>query len=286
MNDKKPRRWRKRIAVGLLALACVGGAELAVCRFAAPELFQTITQPVTNFANDMAQAGRKLFARPAEPAPPEEKEEPVEQLAGAPEIDERPPAQDPVITEFIQKDGQEILTGGVVDMVYFNQGEEPWASMPFGPDPIGGYGCGPTAMSMVVSSLTGELVDPGQMAAWAAQNGYCAPGSGSYLNIVEGTAAAYGLEVSSWPAGTADELCRELAAGKLFVALMTKGHFTSSGHFIVLRGVTLEGEVLVADPNSRERSLAAWDPQLILDELSPSRYAGAPLWEFSTIPLS
>ena len=66
------------------------------------------------------------------------------------------------------------------------------------------------------------------------------------------------------------------------MALMTKGHFTNSGHFIVLRGGTLEGKILVADPNSRERSLAAWEPQLILDELSPARYAGAPIWEIST----
>lgn len=62
---------------------------------------------------------------------------------------------------------------------------------------------------------------------------------------------------------------------------MTRGHFTERGHFIILRGVTLEGRVLVADPNSRERSLAAWEPQLILDELSSSCSSGAPLWRIS-----
>ena len=50
-----------------------------------------------------------------------------------------------------------------------------------------------------------------------------------------------------------------------------------------LRGVTLDGRVLVADPNSRERSLAAWDPELILSELSPSRNNGAPLWRFPAL---
>ena len=57
----------------------------------------------------------------------------------------------------------------------------------------------------------------------------------------------------------------------------------SCWHFIVLRGVTLTGEVLVADPNSRDRSLALWDAQLILDELSSSRIDGAPLWCFSML---
>ncbi len=69
-----------------------------------------------------------------------------------------------------------------------------------------------------------------------------------------------------------------LATGNLVVALMKKGHFTNGGHYIVLRGVTLGGEVLVADPASRERSLTAWDLSLILDELSSSRDSGAPLW--------
>ena len=45
----------------------------------------------------------------------------------------------------------------------------------------------------------------------------------------------------------------------------------------------VEGKVLVADPNSRERSLMAWDPELILSELSASRSSGAPLWRFSAL---
>ena len=41
---------------------------------------------------------------------------------------------------------------------------------------------------------------------------------------------------------------------------MGPGHFTNGGHFIILRGVTLDGSVLVADPASQERSLTTWDP--------------------------
>ena len=62
---------------------------------------------------------------------------------------------------------------------------------------------------------------------------------------------------------------------------MGPGHFTQGGHFILLRGVTLSGMILVADPNSEERSLMEWDPQLILDELSASTASGAPLWVLS-----
>ena len=98
---------------------------------------------------------------------------------------------------------------------------------------------------------------------------------------MRGAAAAYGLKAESLPDCDAERLRLELAAGKVAVALMTKGHFTSGGHFILLRGATLDGGILVADSNSRDRSLAVWDPQVILDELSKSRTAGAPLWLLS-----
>lgn len=61
------------------------------------------------------------------------------------------------------------------------------------------------------------------------------------------------------------------------VALMTKGHFTSSGHFIVLRGVQNE-KILVADPSSYTRSQKTWDLSIILSEASRSAAAGGPFW--------
>ena len=287
--SRSPKRHTKRtiVLLLLLALLCIGGVELAVCRVAAPELFHTLTDPVVSLARRAAEAGRGLAAWAAEVLQPEPEptpsEAPVDQMASDPTIDEVPPAEDPAITEFIERDGREYLTGGAVELLYFNQSEAPWAGQLFGSDPIAGYGCGPTALAMVISSLTDEAVDPAEMAAWASGQGYCAPGSGSYLTIVEGAAAAYGLEVQDGEIPTAQELCQSLASGHIYVALMTRGHFTNSGHFILLRGVTLEGKVLVADPNSRERSLAAWDPQMILDELSPSHSGGAPLWRISTL---
>lgn len=281
MKNQKPRSIRKIIALCFLAIICVGTVELVVCRFAAPETFEHIIQHTSSSVNHLIDLGKdwgsalsRVFT--SEGKTKTESEEKINQFAEQPEESEIPPAESPVITEFVTRNGQEFLTGGVIDIVYYNQGEEPWADMPFGPDPISGYGCGPTAMAMLVSSLTDETIDPGKMAEWAYHNGYCAPGSGSYLSIVSGTAKAYGLSCKEKEFSNADELCLELATGKIYVALMRKGHFTNCGHFILLRGTTLEGKILVADPNSRERSLAAWDPELILKEAKPT------FWEFST----
>ena len=66
-----------------------------------------------------------------------------------------------------------------------------------------------------------------------------------------------------------------LSNGKLVVALMLKGHFTSSGHFIVLRGVK-DGKILVADTASYDRRGMEWDLSIILNEASARAAAGGP----------
>lgn len=202
------------------------------------------------------------------------------QMASAPSIREALEQADPAITELVTRDGQEYLTGGNLTLPYFNQGDAQWAEKLFGRDPIGRYGCGPTALAMAVSGMTKNLITPEALASWAASAGYAALHSGSYLSIVPGTAARYGLDCASIPVAgaTADTLYDALASGGVMVALVGPGHFTSGGHFILLHGVTLSGDILVADPNSRENSLAVWDPEIILSELSRSRNDGAPLW--------
>ena len=115
------------------------------------------------------------------------------------------------------------------------------------------------------------------------EQGYWARLHGSYLSMVPGVSEDFGLECVSLPPeeASSDLVTQHLAAGQLIVALMGPGHFTNGGHFIVLRGVTLEGSILVADPASQERSLTTWDLELILEELSASRHSGSPLWIIS-----
>jgi hypothetical protein len=57
-----------------------------------------------------------------------------------------------------------------------------------------------------------------------------------------------------------------------------RGHFTGGGHFIVLRGVTADGKILVADPGSYSRSEKEWDLSIILNEASKRAGAGGPFW--------
>lgn len=110
------------------------------------------------------------------------------------------------------------------------------------------------------------------MARWAYEHGYWCSKSGSYHTLIPGAAQAWGLSVEGCTASEPQRILDALADGKLVVALMTKGHFTKSGHFIVLRGVQDE-KILVADPASYRRSQKVWDLSIILNEAS--RRAGA-----------
>lgn len=289
-EKKKARRRGGRGLLVMLIVGCIGGAELVACYWLDPPVFQKITAPVVRAADAVLQKGSTLlsgmrteFQQWQAARAEEAKQTQVEsQKSAEPSIpDGGTDVNDPSVTELVIRDGREILTGGSTPIVYFAQSDAQWRDRKYGSDSIGDYGCGPTAMAMAVSSLSGNLSDPASMAQWCAEHGYHAAGSGSYHTIVRGVAAGFGL-VCETPAGlTVEELRTQLSGGRIAVALMGPGHFTSTGHFILLRGVTLEGDILVADPNSRARSLQQWDSQTIIDECSSSREAGAPIWFLS-----
>ena len=173
--------------------------------------------------------------------------------------------------------GNVSFTDGATEVVYYNQLDERYAGEAYGTDAIGGYGCGPTAMAIVVSSLSGETVNPVEMAEWSYENGYWCKNSGSYHALIPAAAKNWKLSVSGCSASEPQQIVDALSAGKLVVAIMGKGHFTSSGHFIVLRGVK-DGQILVADPASYSRSEQTWDLSLILNEASKYAGSGGPFW--------
>lgn len=169
------------------------------------------------------------------------------------------------------------FTDGQTEVVYFNQLDERYADKLYGTDTIGDCGCGPTAMSIIVSSLTGDTVDPVEMAEWSYRNGYWCSGSGSYHALIPAAAKEWGLSVEGCSTAEGQRIADALADGKLIAAIMHKGHFTNSGHFIVLRGVKDE-KILVADPASFSRSEKEWELSVILSEASTYAAAGGPFW--------
>ncbi len=170
-----------------------------------------------------------------------------------------------------------VFADGGREVVYYNQLDERWAGVMYGTSStIGQGGCGPTSMAIVISTLTGEAHDPVELAQWSVENGYRCEGNGSYHMLIPSAAAAYGLSCEKNL--TAQGILDALSSGKLVVAIMSKGHFTRGGHFIVLRGITSDGKILVADPASYGRSQQEWDLSVIMEESNKAAGSGGPYW--------
>lgn len=166
-------------------------------------------------------------------------------------------------------------------VVYYNQTDERWGNKMYGKTgTIGAAGCGPTALAIAVASLTDNKVTPLDVANWSVENGYRCEGNGSYHSLIPAGGGHYGLTVTGIGLSS-KKLVQALEEGKLVIAIMSKGHFTSSGHFIVLRGVTADGKILVADPASVKRSNQAWNLGIITNEANRRAGSGGPFWVLS-----
>ena len=174
--------------------------------------------------------------------------------------------------------GDVTFTDTETHVVYYSQVDSRWSDKAYSGSTIGIAGCGPTSVAIAVSTLTGRTITPDQVAEWSEATGHAAYGNGSYHSLIPDALAHYGLTVQRAGTSCAQQLADALSAGKLVVVIMGPGTFTSTGHFMVLRGTTATGKVLIADPISYNRSQKEWDLALILREAKHSAAAGGPFW--------
>lgn len=120
----------------------------------------------------------------------------------------------------------------------------------YGSSTIAVSGCGPSCFAMVVSYLRDETITPADVVAWCG-NTYYVPGAGTSWNFFASAAAHY--EVGSVTETTnAEEVMNALREGRPVISSQVPGLFTGGGHFIVLRGITDDGKILVNDPNDND----------------------------------
>lgn len=149
----------------------------------------------------------------------------------------------------------------------YNQNDKQWNDAPYGTTTIGAAGCGPSAMAMIVTALTGNTVTPVD----TAQYGTYVQGQGSSWTTIGDIADQYGLTSDSLGSGSSVEVAQineVLRSGGLVVTVGSgSAPYTSSGHFFVIRAVTDDGKWLVGDSNGQkgtENSSKEWDPASIL----------------------
>ena len=159
------------------------------------------------------------------------------------------------------------------EVPHLYQTDPAWADSPYAGGTIRENGCGPTALAMAYVALTGrDDMGPVEMAAFAERGGYVSGGMSTWTLMSEG-AAELGLTSEELPADEGS-VRAALLAGHPVICSVRPGDFTTTGHFIVLAGLADDGEVVVRDPNSAERSGRTWDLGRVLGQC-------ANLWELS-----
>jgi hypothetical protein len=149
----------------------------------------------------------------------------------------------------------------------YSQYDPTWKNAPYSSSTIGKSGCGPAAMAMIITTLTGKSVKPPETANFAASKGIYVPGAGSGWNIAPVLAQNWGLKAT--PIGKdLSKITQTLQAGGLVIA-SGKGPvpFTTGGHYIVIRAVTASGKFLVGDSAHEAANTKEWEPQQILSAM-------------------
>lgn len=126
-----------------------------------------------------------------------------------------------------------------------------YSSIPYGGGSIASSGCGPTSFAMIASYLTGTTITPADAVAWCG-NAYYAPGAGTYWSYFQAASDHFGCGTVTQTTD-ANAVLQALSQGCPVISSQGPGLFTSGGHFIVLRGVTSSGKVLVNDPNDNDQ---------------------------------
>jgi len=132
---------------------------------------------------------------------------------------------------------------------------------------IGGSGCGPTSAAMLIETLTGQTFTPVDACAWALSHGYKALNQGTYHSYFVPQFKAFKLDCkrlnTSSVYGNADSSIHEEAIqlmkdGWYIIALMGKGNWTSSGHYIVVWWA--DNKFHINDPASTKTARLNGDP--------------------------
>lgn len=134
---------------------------------------------------------------------------------------------------------------------------------------IGSSGCGVTVAAMVIGTLKDKNVTPVTTAEWSMSHGYKALNQGTYYTYFVPQFNQYGITCRQLNfsnlygklSSTAhNEALSALKNGNWVIACMGKGHWTSSGHFILLYKYE-NGYIYVNDPASTkaDRVKNTWD---------------------------
>lgn len=159
-----------------------------------------------------------------------------------------------MLTEAEQAEAEHFYDLGYV---FYRQNWSVTKELPYGDEGFGQCGCGPTCTAAIVSNLAGVAVTPEDMRNYAIETNAYIPHVGTTYNMIMTVTASYGIKATN--TSSKDAVIKALKAGKLVLVTMGPGDFTLGAHFMLYRGITEEGKILIADSYSYDLSVKEWD---------------------------
>lgn len=251
-NDTEKAAVKKQrllpIVVGLLAVVCLAALFLSLGGF---EGLKTAFYRLRLRGEINDEKLREAFAEVYEKNP--EAREFVDSFDGVTEFDLKLDLSED--DAFVARD----------PIPYYVQWDARWGYCQYGDGLMGWTGCGPTALSMVAMGLTGDgTLTPAYIASFAIDNGYCVPGNGTSWTLFSEGAEKLGFTATEVPLWEAT-MREHLKAGRPIICIMGAGHFTDTGHYIVITSCTDEG-FNVLDPY-RPSNCKVWSYDEIQGEI-------------------
>ena len=158
--------------------------------------------------------------------------------------------------------------------VFYLQTDSRWANVPYAAAgesaTIGGSGCGPTAMAMVLATWADPNVTPKTECAWALKNGYKCKGHGTFYAYFPPAAKRFGLVCRQLNGaslyGNSNssyhvQVRQAVQAGDLVIACMGPGNWTRGGHFVLVWDMDEAKDIVyINDPASAlsRRTRGSW----------------------------
>ncbi len=175
----------------------------------------------------------------------------------------------------------------VIDgFVVYKQYDETWSEEFYGEGinangeqrTIRSSGCGPTAMAMIITTLTGQIVTPSQTAAFGMRpesKTTSSEGGSNGVPLAERMAANWGLRATH--IGANRQLIEDTIRGGGYVIVSGQGElpFSEGGHFVVIRAITPDGKWLVGDSSHRDSGsdTTPFDPQTMINDFTGGGYS-------------
>ena len=170
-----------------------------------------------------------------------------------------------LIKRFQKEDKMAKIKGGH-GLPYYTQNDSRWSKNAYGNDgaTMGDTGCGPTAMAMVTSGLTGKKIKPTDMASLATRTGM-RDETGTNSRFIDVAAKTYGLKSNESSIPDSSSLYNSAKNGPTVLLGQnesgTKNPFTNAGHYVVTDGIDSNGNIKIKDPrgNGYNKSYNATD---------------------------